>query len=167
MLLTVDGLQVPVIPFGDVALKFGGRLPEHIEKSLKSGSIGPIEILKEFVFNAQGNNIGSGTKVYVVVPIVEVSTGKGLQVPVIGIVFVEVEGKIGGTTFMQYAVGIRLNVGVTVAEPQETLQVIFCAGTHGCEAEVKVNSTVCPGNKFVTKKCDSFFGLNSIIGTPP
>jgi predicted transcriptional regulator len=100
MLLTVGGFQVPVIPLGETLLKLGAGSPEHIEKSEKSGSIGPIEILNVVVF-AQGNNIRSGVKVYVVVPIVEVSTEKGLQVPVIGGVLVDVVGKTVGVSFKQ------------------------------------------------------------------
>ena len=34
----LDGIQVPVIPFGDIAFKFGGVLPEQIDKSTKLGS---------------------------------------------------------------------------------------------------------------------------------
>ena len=34
----LDGVQVPVIPFGDMASKFGGTLPEQIDKSSKLGS---------------------------------------------------------------------------------------------------------------------------------
>jgi hypothetical protein len=42
MLSIIGGIQVPVIPLGDVVLKVGAGSPEQIEKSTKSGTIGPI-----------------------------------------------------------------------------------------------------------------------------
>ena len=88
------------MPFGEMLLKGGAASPKQIEKSVKSGSIGFTEIFNVVVF-AQGNNIESGVNVYVFVPFVEVSTGKGLHEPVIGVVFVEVVGKVGGISFRQ------------------------------------------------------------------
>jgi hypothetical protein len=52
MLSIIGGIQVPVIPLGDVVLKVGAGSPE-IEKSTKSGTIGPTVTVKVLV-NARG-----------------------------------------------------------------------------------------------------------------
>ena len=88
----------------------------------------------------------------------------GLQVPVIGIAFVELEGNNGTGVVPVQKGAIGLNVGVMVST-QGTLQVIVWAGIHGSVACVIVNVADCPGN--IPNTCQWEFPVFPVTTGPP
>jgi hypothetical protein len=108
VLLTVAGLQVPVIPLVEVVGKTGAAAPLHIAAiAAKVGVTVGFTVTDKVVVVA--HNPGVGVNVYV--PVVALLTVAGLQVPVIPLV--EVVGKIGATVPLHIA-AIAVNVGVTI-----------------------------------------------------
>jgi hypothetical protein len=107
-LLTVAGLQVPVIPLVDVVGKIGAVAPLHIGAiAAKVGVVIGFTVTVKFAVLAQSPTVG--VKVYV--PLAVLFTVAGLQVPVIPLL--DVVGKTGAVAPLQIA-GIAANVGVTI-----------------------------------------------------
>jgi hypothetical protein len=106
-LLTTAGDQVPVIPFVDVNGSTGATEPSHIDATgLKAGvTIGVIVTVNVVVV---AHKPAVGVKVYV--PLAELLTTAGDQVPVMPLV--DVNGSTGATEPSHIA-AIGLNVGVT------------------------------------------------------
>jgi hypothetical protein len=108
VLLTVAGLQVPVIPLVDVVGKIGAVAPLHIGAiAAKVGVVIAFTVTDKLAVLAQSPTVG--VKVYV--PLAVLLTVAGLQVPVIP--FVDVVGKTGAVAPLQIA-GTAANVGVTI-----------------------------------------------------
>ena len=110
VLLTTDGLQVPVMLLSDVVGKVGTVPPAQIDKLVPKLNVGVI-----FGFTVTVNVAvvahcpAVGVNVYV--PLAVLLTTDGLQVPVI--LFVDVVGKVGTVPPAQIVdVVPKLNVGV-------------------------------------------------------
>jgi hypothetical protein len=109
VLLTVAGLQVPIMPFVDVVGKTGAALPLHIEAiGLNVGVIIAFTTTDKVVALAQSPT--AGVKVYV--PLAVLLTVAGLHVPVIPLV--EVVGKTGAVAPLHIG-AIAAKVGVITA----------------------------------------------------
>jgi hypothetical protein len=107
-LLTVAGLQVPVIPLVDVVANIGAVVPLHIGAiAAKVGVVTAFTVTFKVAVLAQSPTVG--VKVYV--PLAVLLTVAGLQVPVIPLV--DVVGKTGAVAPLQIA-GMATNVGVTI-----------------------------------------------------
>jgi hypothetical protein len=108
VLLTVAGLQVPVIPLVDVVGNIGAVVPLHIGAiAAKVGVTMGLTVTDKVVALAQSPTVG--VKVYV--PLAVLLTVEGLQVPIIPLL--DVVGKTGAVAPLQIA-GIAVNVGVTI-----------------------------------------------------
>jgi hypothetical protein len=108
VLLTIAGLQVPVIPLVEVVGKIGAVAPLHIGAiAAKVGVATAFTVTDKLAVLAQSPTVG--VKVYV--PLAVLLTVAGLQVPVIP--FVDVVGKTGAVAPLQIA-GTAANVGVTI-----------------------------------------------------
>jgi hypothetical protein len=109
VLLTVAGLQVPLIPLVEVVGNTGAVAPEHIAANgLNVGVIFGSMVMSSVV--TIPHCPAPGVKVYVVVPVVAVLIVAGFQVPVIPLL--EVVGKTGAALFWQSG-PIASNVGAT------------------------------------------------------
>ncbi len=110
MLLTVAGLQAPVIPLSDVVGNAGTEPPLQMVKlvpKLKLGVIFALTVTVNVIDNAHCPAVG--VKVYV--PLAVLLTGAGLQVPVM--LLVDVVGNAGTVPPLQILnVVPKLNVGV-------------------------------------------------------
>jgi hypothetical protein len=107
-LLTVAGLQVPVIPLVEVVGKIGEVAPLHIAGiAAKVGVTIGLTVTVKVVVATHVPLLG----VNVYVPVVVLLTVVGLQVPVIPLV--EVVGKVGAAAPLHIA-GIAAKVGVIV-----------------------------------------------------
>ena len=112
MLLTVDGLHVPVILLSDVVGNAGTVPPLQTERVVPKPKFGAM-----FGFTVTVNVVvvahspAFGVKVYV--PLAVLLTVAGLQVPLMP--FVDRVGKTGAVLFAQIlAVAPKLNVGVRI-----------------------------------------------------
>jgi hypothetical protein len=129
VLLTVAGLQVPVIPLVDVVGKIGAVAPLHIAAiAAKVGVILELTVTDKVVAEAHSPIVG--VKVYVA--LVVLLTVAGLQVPVIPLV--EVVGKIGAVAPLHIA-AIVANVGVTIGL---TVTVMILVVAHNPAVGVKI-----------------------------
>jgi hypothetical protein len=118
VLLTVDGLHVPVIPLSDVVGKAGTVPPlqtERVVPKLKFGVMFGFTVTVNVVVVA--HSPAFGVKLYV--PLAVLLTVDGLHVPVIPLV--DVEGNVGAVAPEQILavvpnanVGVRIGLTVTV-----------------------------------------------------
>jgi hypothetical protein len=112
VLLTVDGLHVPVIPLSDVVGKVGTVPPLQIVNEVPKLNVGVIlglTVTLNVVVVAHCPAVG--VKVYV--PLLVLLTVEGLHVPVIPLV--DVPGKDGTVPPLQIVNEVpKLNVGVSI-----------------------------------------------------
>jgi hypothetical protein len=107
VLLTVAGLQVPVIPLVEVVGKIGAVAPLHIGTiAAKDGVVTAFTVTDKLAVLAQSPTVG--VKVYV--PLAVLLTVAGLHVPVMPLF--DVVGKTGAVLPLHIA-AIAVNVGVT------------------------------------------------------
>ena len=109
VLLTIAGLQVPVIPLLDVVGSTGAAAPEQIGATAVNAGVTLVLTVTVTVV-VVAHNPAVGVKVYV--PVVVLLTVAGLQVPVIPLL--DVVGSTGAVAPEQIG-ATAVNVGVTFA----------------------------------------------------
>lgn len=147
----LDGDQVPVIPFGDIASKLGGVLPEQIDISTKLGSTSGFTTIVNVVVVAHCP--ADGVKVYVVVAVL---LKVGDQVPLMPLL--ERVGKDDKGSPEQMG-ATEVNVGVTLGF---TVIVIVVVVAH-CPA-VGVNVYVVVDVLFKAGDQEPVIPLSEVVG---